>query len=131
RGAAYQHKRKYTKAFADYQRSFALEEDGTILANISGFFSSHPEKRMRDGRKAWEYAKKAIELTPSPTPYMYTALASAFAECTDFEPATKYLARALENPDAFSTIDLKNAREALAAYKGGKNTYWDPEREDE
>jgi serine/threonine-protein kinase len=80
---------------------------GAIQAN-PGFVPAHdslarllatcPDDKVRDGKRAIEYATTACEQTGWKNPLYLDTLASAYAEAGQFEEAVRYQTRALEDP---------------------------------
>lgn len=85
--------------------------------DLAWILATCPKKELRDGRKAWEYAKKACELEPKQASHMDT-LAAAFAECEDFAEAVQWEERAIEA--ATDESELKDYRDRLQLYQQEK-----------
>ncbi len=67
-----------------------------ILAQKALIWSSCPELRYRDGKKAVEAATRACELAQWKAPFALGCLAAACAENGDFDAAVKWEKKAIE-----------------------------------
>ena len=87
--------------------------------------ATHPDEKVRDGKKALEYAKKALELTDMKDGNSLSNVAAAYAECGDFEMAIKHQKMALENTDIFDSVRpkeeaIKEIQQNLKLYENRK-----------
>lgn len=80
-------KKEYQKAIKDFHKAIRVDpQRPAAYGELAWLLATSPDEKVRDGKKAWEYAKKAHELDPEDAAYM-DKLAAAFAECGDFEQA--------------------------------------------
>ncbi len=78
-----------------------------------------PADRVRDGKKAVEYATKARDLTKGEDWICLDTLGAAYAEADDFESAVKWANKALESAPVESQEPI---RQRIALYQEKKLT---------
>jgi tetratricopeptide (TPR) repeat protein len=66
-----------------------------VLLNMAWFKAVCPEAAYRDGKKAVELARRACVITEWRDSACLDALATAYAECSDFDQAIKYETQAI------------------------------------
>jgi tetratricopeptide (TPR) repeat protein len=114
---AYFARAQLTASAADYARVEELKE--AIRANSEAWIlATHSDKSKRDGRKAFELAGRACQITDYKYWKYLDTLAAAYAELSDFEHAQKYERMTVElAPDVMKPQCLTQLRsyESLAA----------------
>jgi Flp pilus assembly protein TadD len=86
RGAVWERKGAYDQAIKDYTAAIAINPRAYTYNNLSWLLATCPIAQYRNGAKAIELAKKAIELNPQ-IMYYWDTLAAAYAEIGDFNNA--------------------------------------------
>ena len=118
RGKAYESKRAYDKALADYYEVVRRNPiDARVHEIIAILLATCHEARIRDGKKAIEHAKKACDLVGWGNRDTWGTLAAAYAEAGDFDSAIKWQQELLDT----HKLSLRGLAEArLALYKEHK-----------
>jgi tetratricopeptide (TPR) repeat protein len=106
----------YDLAAADYEAAAKSDpKNPLVYSSRAWLMATCPDAKYRDGKKAEEYARKAVELTEGKDPVFRDALAAALAEQGRFDEAIKLqevvVTEITEGPDA------KEAKDHLDAYK--------------
>jgi tetratricopeptide (TPR) repeat protein len=84
------------EAVANYERALALApEDPHSRINIAWVLATASDASIRDGTKAVEFAKKAMELSSTEDPKFLRALAAAYAEAGRFSQAIETAQRGI------------------------------------
>jgi tetratricopeptide (TPR) repeat protein len=119
RGVAWAKTGEYGKAIADYNQALAIDpKDAKACNNLAWLYATCPDKKYRDGKKAFENASKGYQLDYANHWYAFGTLAAAYAENGDFDAAKQWEAKAIElAPDADSKHEC---RAHLALYNQGK-----------
>jgi serine/threonine-protein kinase len=97
----------------------ALPRWAPACDSLARLLATCPDDKVRDGKRALEYATTACERTGWKNPSCLDTLAAAYAEAGQFEEAVRYQTRALEDPklkDDFRTA----AKERLQLYRQKK-----------
>jgi arylsulfatase A-like enzyme/Tfp pilus assembly protein PilF len=94
----------------------------TLLVNtLAWLLATTPEDKLRDGAKAVELARRAVELTKQQNPTALRTLAAAYAEAGDFAQAVRTAQQALAIAQASQQNDLASALQAqLTLYQNGR-----------
>jgi tetratricopeptide (TPR) repeat protein len=117
RANAYRANKEYDRAVSDYRQVIRLDrEDADAFSNLAWLLATCPDPKVRDGRKAVEYATKACDLTSWKASYFLSTLAAACAEIGDYEEAVKWQKRALESSQ-YEKDEGKWARQRLALFE--------------
>jgi tetratricopeptide (TPR) repeat protein len=97
RGIVYKKTKEYGQALADYRAALKLEpkSDGP-LNNLAYLMAACPDEKVRNGKKAVEYATKACERSDWKRWEMLDTLAIANAEAGNFAEATRLEKKAME-----------------------------------
>ncbi len=107
---------KYAKAIADLEQAIQIDSNFYYAHNqLARILSTCEEPEFRNGKKALEHAKLATELRGFETWVSVSALASAYAECGQFDKAVELEKRAREMPGYEAQLD-----ERLEHYSAGK-----------
>ncbi len=122
---------EHAEAVKCYEKFITINaENALILNNLAWVLCTSPDDDARDGKRAVELAKKAVEMEPSPG-YIST-LAAAYAETGDFKMAIETVNRGIKDAegDTEMTASLeeekasyeaeKPVRERTETYKGKK-----------
>src|SRR5439155_19195896 len=118
RGKGWEAKKKFDKAVKDYEDAIKLDpQDPRIYAFRAWMLATCPDEKYRDGKKAVELAKKAVDLAKMPNGEYAEALAAAHAEAGNFDEAVSVQERALEDATLKNDAD---ARRRLELYRDKK-----------
>jgi tetratricopeptide (TPR) repeat protein len=106
-------------AIADYNKAIELmPQSATVYRALAWHLAVCPESKYRDGVKAVELAKKAVELEDAAI--NIDTLAAAYAEAGRFQDAIKTQERAIAKlKEEENTRDLAEYEQHLASYKAG------------
>jgi tetratricopeptide (TPR) repeat protein len=103
RGNAWRDKKAYDKAIADYNEAIRLDpKGGTAYNGAAWLLATCPDPKARNGKRAVELAKQAMNLDKKNDDVMDT-LAAAYAETGNFDEAIRWQESAIEisNSDAY------------------------------
>ncbi|HMO35320.1 MAG TPA: tetratricopeptide repeat protein [Gemmatales bacterium] len=122
RGLVYAAQKKYPEAVAAFEAAVKLPE--YVPYEYAEFLASCPEVKYRDGKRAVELAKKAIELKgKDASADVFAALAAAYAETGDFEQAVVEQRTAIDKlkENKYTTAEeMKQAEARLKLYEEKK-----------
>jgi tetratricopeptide (TPR) repeat protein len=119
----------HEEAISDFQRALKFIEkdaDATdaemygILNNLSWVMATSPNDEVRDGKRAVEYAKRAVEITEESMPHILSTLAAAHAENGNMEKAIQWSTKAVELGREEDNEQLEQLEQELDSYKAGK-----------
>src|SRR5262249_23655202 len=91
--------------------------DADAYSNLAWVLATCPEEKVRDGKKALDYATTACELTSWKASYMLATLSVAYAELGQFDEAIRWQKRALESP-SYEKAEGDQPRRRLRLFEG-------------
>ena len=115
RGWAWYKSGDYAKALADFNQSLTIDpkyaDPYDALALVQ---ATCPNEKYRDGKKAFENASKAYQLSDGKQWNYIATLAAAYAECRDFDAAREWQAKAIDLALANKSVTDANKAELRA-----------------
>ena len=97
RANAHNGRKDHAQAIRDLNEVIRLDpQDADAHSNLAWTLATSPDAKIRDGKKAVEYATKACEWTSWKAPYFLAVLAVAHGEAGDFPQAIQWQKQALE-----------------------------------
>lgn len=118
RGSAYEDKKEYQKAIEDFTRAAQIDPNLPHgFNNLAWLLATCPDAKLRDGKKAIEFAVKACQLTGYKDAIKLDTLAAAYAAAGQFDNAVKWQKNAV---DTASKEDRADRAARLELYKAGK-----------
>lgn len=116
-GIRQQATRDYAGALADFTAAMKLDEKSPVACNLCAWLlATCADDKIRDGKKAAELARKAIQLSGEKDAACFDTLAAALAETGDFDGAVLNQMRALKD-ESFVREFGEPARKRLELYK--------------
>jgi tetratricopeptide (TPR) repeat protein len=111
---------RYAEAEQAYLGAFQVQPACVPACDaLARLLATCPDDKVRDGKRAVEYATTACKRTAWKDPMCLDTLAAAYAEAGQFEEAVRYQTRALKDPSLSG--DLRTAaRERLELYRQKK-----------
>lgn len=95
--------------------------DVALLTKLAWTLATSPIEAHRDGSRAHDLARKAVDITSGLSPHAHEALAAAFAELGDFDRARETLERVLLGGRIMlDDADAARIRDQLAAYRSDR-----------
>jgi tetratricopeptide (TPR) repeat protein len=121
RGLAYRLKKDYDRAIKDYDEAIRLDPKFASAFNSRAWLlATCPDASYRDGKKAVDLAKKAIELAGKDADsYYHGTLAAAYAEVGQFDKAVAEQRKALEDK-SLDSEDRAKMEQRLKLYREEK-----------
>lgn len=117
RASVYADQAQYAKATKDFEEAVKLDPKDPEAANsFAWLLCTCPQEKYRNGKRAVELAKVAVELTESKNPYHIDTLGAAYAEVGEFDKAIEFQKKALKDQD-FNMDFGDEARERLDLYE--------------
>ena len=121
RRMAQRSQRNHAQAIADYQEAIRINPKNNLpYTCLAWLWASSPDPKVRDGKKAVEYAQKACELSDWKDANDLENLAAGYAEVGNFAEAVKWQKQALEIAKGYSQESLEKARLRLKLFGEGK-----------
>jgi tetratricopeptide (TPR) repeat protein len=120
RSEAYVRTRQFARALADIE--MAMKAEGKVPGlhmNLARVLATAPDDNLRDGKRAVEVAKKAVDMLRYRDGRFLDTLAAAYAEAGDFEKAVETQQKAIDDPE-FMKDDGDGARKRLKLYREKK-----------
>jgi len=108
---------EFAKANENFEKALALNPNhGPTYNSQAWLWATCPDEKFRDGKKALEFAKKAVELTQGKELAVLDTQAAALAEAGDFAQAIPLQERVVRELGAASDLSAE-ARARLELYK--------------
>jgi len=120
-GNALLRKGSLREAIANYEKALALApEDPHSRINVAWVLATASDASIRDGAKAVEFARKAVELSNTEDPKFLRALAAAYAEAGRFSEAIEAAQRGMTIATRQSNLEVAHLLEGdIALYQIG------------
>ncbi|MBM3357143.1 MAG: tetratricopeptide repeat protein [Betaproteobacteria bacterium] len=118
RGLSYIRLGQHGRAAADLGEAIRLDpRDADSHDSLAWLLATSRATELRDGKRAVEFAARAVELTQFKEPAYLDTLAAAYARMGDFSSAIKWQLRALSDPQFAKN---KEAQERLQLYRASR-----------
>ena len=120
-GNALLRKGSLREAIANYKKALALApEDPHSRINVAWVLATASDASIRDGAKAVEFARKAVEISNTEDPKFLRALAAAYAEAGRFSQAIEAAQRGMTKATAQSNFEIAHLlQDDIALYQIG------------
>ena len=110
----------FASGMADSEKAIQLDSNCfTAYNNLAWMLATAAEAKLRDGKKAVEFATRACELSKWKEPYCLGTLAAALAETGKFDEAIKWEEKCIQM-GLPNEKDMVQARHELELFKQGK-----------
>jgi tetratricopeptide (TPR) repeat protein len=120
RSECYVRTRKFDKALKDIEAALMNEAHVPGLhMNLARVLATAPDPKLRDGKRALEEAKQAIEMIKYRDGRYLDTLAAAYAEVGEFDKAVESQQKAIDDPE-FMKEEGEAARKRLGLYREKK-----------
>ena len=108
-------------AIAEYEHAARISaQDPVARNNLAWLLATSPDASIRNGNRAIEFARQAVQLSRGKDANYLRTLAAAFAESGRFDEAKETAHQALEAAEKRSNSNLANAvRDEIALYELG------------
>lgn len=118
RARAYENLGQYRTAVTDYEKSLSIKPDDDSANNsLAWLLATSTDSRVRDGKKAIQYATRACQLSEYKDGIILDTLAAAYAESGDFKKAVLWQTAAVE---AISQDQKEDYSSRLRLYESEK-----------
>jgi tetratricopeptide (TPR) repeat protein len=118
RGRFHARRGDFAAALADNLEALKIDPDNEqTLNNLAWLWATCPRDELRDGARALEHALRACEQSGWEVAGYLDTLATAYAECGQFEEAARWQARAVELASEAENADYQSR---LELYRQGK-----------
>ena len=120
RSEAFLRSRQFAKAKLDIEAALVNEPKVPGLhMNLARVLATAPDAKLRDGKKAVESAKRAVDMLKYRDGRYLDTLAAALAEAGEFDKAVETQQKALDDPE-FMRDEAAAARKRLELYRQKK-----------
>ena len=124
-GDAWRERGEYGKALAEYNQALRLDpNNAAAMYDIARLEATCPDEKYRDGRKAFENANKAYQLSGGEDWGRTDTLAAVYAECGDFDKARAWEAKAIAMAPDEKSKDIALPPGTLQARKALPRRTW-------
>jgi tetratricopeptide (TPR) repeat protein len=120
RSDAYIRSRQFARALTDIE--LALKTEARVPGlhmNLARVLATAPDAKLRDGKRALEAARKAVDMIKYRDGRFLDTLAAAYAEAGEFDKAVATQQKAIDDPE-FMKDDGDAARKRLQLYRDKK-----------
>jgi tetratricopeptide (TPR) repeat protein len=121
-GIAFLREGSVGQAVAHWDRALHIQPNFfDVLNNLAWVLATFPEDSVRNGSKALALAERARPIVGDSSPGFLRTLAAAFAECGQFDQATRTAERAVELASRQGDTSLSEVlRDDVARYRGNR-----------
>ncbi len=120
-GEVLTHRGRFGEAQVQFQKAVDIRPYMIDLNNLAWSLATSPEASLRNGAKAVETARRAMELSDGRQPAILDTLAAAYAEAGRFPEAVETVRKAIALASEQKQPDVEESlREKIAIYEAGK-----------